>query len=30
MDKLMAKIKDAQPIWAGNLIRWDRGYRNKG
>ena len=24
----MAKIKDAQPIWAGNLIRWDRlGYR---
>lgn len=28
MDKLMAKIKDAKPIWAGNLIRWDRVESN--
>ena len=28
MDKLMAKIKDAQPIWAGNLIRWGRVENN--
>ena len=24
MDKLLAKIKDAQPIWEGNMIRWDK------